>query len=111
MDLILAITYGIVKGFSQGTTVANIVATLSGPPGLTIAPQTVAPGTASIDFGPQPAGDYAYSVYAIDASGATLGTPATGTVTLDATGNITIGLSLPVSVTAQTAPTAAPAAD
>ena len=91
---ILAVSYADVPGFPAGSAVANVVASISGASSVS---QTVPPGTAAVTFADLPAGDYSYSVSAVDASGAVLGTPVTGTFTV-AVVDTTVTLSLPSTV-------------
>lgn len=97
MDLNLAVVYADVTGFPAGSAVANIVATITGSDGVAHS-QTVPAGTASVTFPAVAADTYAVSVAGVDASGATLGTPATGSITITAPATVT--LSLPSTVTA-----------
>jgi hypothetical protein len=85
--------------YPAGTTVAAVVVSISDtsvtPPVSTS--QSVAPGTAAVTFANVDAGSYTYSVQAMDATSAPLGTAVTGTVSI--TAPATISISLPASAT------------
>jgi hypothetical protein len=96
-NLNLAVSYSVVDGFPEGSVVASVVATITGTAGSPIS-QTVAADAASIVFVGVDADTYSYSVNAVDASGAVLGTPVIGSFVVSAP--VTVSLSLPSAVVA-----------
>ena len=90
----LAIVYG---NFSApaGTVVANILVSFTGATSANNASQTVPPGTASVVQALNP-DSYTYSVEAIDASNAVIGTAVTGSFVVPTSG---VTVSVPTSVT------------
>ena len=96
-DLSFAVTYAPVDGFPAGSAVANVVATITGTTSAAVS-QTVAPDAASIVFAAVAADTYAYSVAAVDATGAVIGTAVTGSFVV--TAPATVSLSLPSAVVA-----------
>lgn len=99
-NAIASIVYTDVPGFPAGSVVDHVVVTVTSS-GASQS-QNVPPGTTSVTFENLADGDYTLSVAGVDASGNTLGTPATGSFTLS-TGPTTVTLSLPASVTASQA--------
>jgi len=94
-QVMLAILYQDVPGFPVGTVVQSIQVDLKGPGTFS---QTVPEGTGTVTFHDLDPGTYSYGIAALDASGAVLGTPLSGS--FDIPVPTTITLSLPSQATA-----------
>jgi hypothetical protein len=91
-----ALAYGPQSGFPAASVVAGILVTLTGALGSTQS-QTVAPGTADVQFPVTVADAYTATAVAVDANNNTFGTPAQSNA-LAVTGPTTVSLSVPTSI-------------
>ena len=96
-NAIAVVTYADVPGFPSGSAVSHIVATITDSKGVATT-QTVAPGTATVEFDNVAPDAYSISVAGVDSSGAVLGSPITGTFTITAPATVTLSLPSAVSV-------------
>ena len=86
-----AITYADVGGFPAGSVVDHIAVTLTDAAGV-VTGQNVPPGTATVTFANVAPGTYTTSVSAKSSTGATFGTPVTGSLTVDAPATVSLAL-------------------
>ena len=93
MTEVFTISYSDVPGFPVGSSVAQIVVTITGTAGPVV--QKVAPGTATVSFLDVLADTYTFDVHAEDASGTSFGHNVTGSFVVTAPATVT--LSLPSS--------------
>lgn len=94
----IAVAYALVAGFAAGTVVAGVKATATSNDNVYTS-DVAAPDAPAIDIAGVMPGDYQISVFAVDASGALIGTPVAAVFTVTGDVPATISLSLPSSVT------------
>jgi len=101
-NVVLTPVFGPVSGFPPSSVVAGIlIAAVAGTPANSPAPQTVAPGTATVVFANLAADTYSFSATPVDANGNALTAPGYSVPSVSVTVPVTqtITLTVPTGLT------------